>query len=307
MENNQIIGLMTQSDVDDTSQKNKGLIGSDISILDVNEKSFTGYLGDALNDSNINSVIDEIPPHLIILVGFPKHGKSTFVSSLYHVVLTEGKIGENKFIDSDTILGFERRVFVRRYEQNFKKRLNRTSLLENYFLTLDFIDKNSNRKKLVISDRSGEAYKQYCDNVDEMREDQAIGHANHIVFFLDASKLLNVNTITDCNLIKQLIGRFKNAKIINPSVTFDLIFNKIDTIQGKEDRYKKNKREIIEAIKTEGDIKINREFEINSDKTEDNSDLRDVFSYFVDSCNSVSVKKDESVANQLDWVKCKLM
>ena len=70
----------------------------------------SNYYADALNDNNVNEIIGDEIPHVIILIGFPEYGKSTFVASLYHKILTDGKIGKYKFIDSDTLVGFERRA-----------------------------------------------------------------------------------------------------------------------------------------------------------------------------------------------------
>lgn len=306
-DNKSMIGIMTQSDTVEENGEVKVLTGTNSGSLKTGDQSIVGYLGDALNDENINNIIDEVSPHLIVLVGFPKYGKSTFVSSLYHVLLTEGKIGKNKFVDSDTIVGFERRTFVRRYEKNYKKRLNRTTLLENYFLTLDFVDQNENQKKLIISDRSGEAYERYCGNVAEMREDQAIKYANHIVFFLDASKLLVSNILTEHNLIRQLINRFNSEGVLKTNIMIDIIFNKIDTVREgqKRERYERNKSTIVSTIETDGNIKINKIFEINSSITEDNPDLRNLFTYLVDSHNSFCTNEEEKF-EQLDWVKDKL-
>lgn len=306
-ENKSMIGIMTQSNPKEVKDEAKASTGTN-NGLKAGAQSTIGYLGDALNDENINDVIDEVKPHLIILVGFPKYGKSTFVSSLYHILLTEGGIGENKFVDSDTILGFERRIFVRRYEKKFKKRSNRTALLENYFLTLDFVDKNNGQKKLIISDRSGEAYERYCGNAVEMRDDRAIKYANHIVFFLDASKLLVSNILTEHNLIKQLINRFNCEGVLNSNTTIDVIFNKIDIVGDgkKRERYETNKRAVINTIETDGGVEINIFFEINSSITEDNPELRNLFAYFVDSCNSFCTDGNEEEINQLDWAKDKL-
>lgn len=305
-ENKSMIGIMTQSSTDETKEEAK--VSTDAnSELKTSAQLAIGYLGDALNDENINDVIDDVKPHLIILVGFPNYGKSTFVSSLYHILLTEGKIGENKFVDSDTILGFERRIFVRRYEKKFNKRFNRTALLENYFLTLDFVDNNKEQKKLIISDRSGEAYERYCSNASEMREDRAIKYANHIVFFLDASKLITPNILTEQNLIKQLIIRFNSEGVLNQNTIIDVIFNKIDIVKkhNKKEKYEINKHSITNIIKTEGNLNINKIFEINSNTTEDNPNLRNMFAYFVNSCNSYSMDRNEEEINQLDWTKSK--
>ena len=96
------------------------------------------YYGDALNDSNINDIVGESQPHVVVLVGFPKYGKSTFVASFYHAVMTTGQIGKYKFVDSDTLVGFERRAYIRQAELRIKKRLDRTPMYADYFLSLLF-------------------------------------------------------------------------------------------------------------------------------------------------------------------------
>lgn len=84
------------------------------------------YYGDALNDTNINELVGDEIPHVVILVGFPKYGKSTFVASLYHKVLTTGCVGDYIFVDSDTLAGFERRAQVRDIELKINDRIDRT-------------------------------------------------------------------------------------------------------------------------------------------------------------------------------------
>lgn len=46
---------------------------------------------DAMNDGNINMVLNNVKPELIVLLGFSDYGKSTFVGSLYHYLLKNGK------------------------------------------------------------------------------------------------------------------------------------------------------------------------------------------------------------------------
>ena len=87
------------------------------------EKQNVSYYGDAMNDNNVNDLVDDTIPHVVILVGFPKYGKSTFVSSFYHAVMKNGQIGNYQFVDSETIFGFEQRAHIRKVETMTKKRL----------------------------------------------------------------------------------------------------------------------------------------------------------------------------------------
>lgn len=300
--NDGILGLVTKPESGITPSVTKGSQESTSERNSTTARIISDtYLGDALNDDNINNVINKAQPHLAVLVGFPEYGKSTFVSSLYHVLLTEGRIGDYKFVNSDTILGFERRTFVRRYENDSKRRLNRTALLENYFLTIDFLDNNNQLRQLVVSDRSGEAYKEYCDRADSLRQDKAIKHTNHLIFFLDATKIDVLNIVSLRSNIKQLVKRFNAESVIREGLVIDVIFNKIDKVKYDGENYRSNKNEIITVIESESQLKINKCFEINSDKTFDNDDLKKVFIYLVESCDFSLRKQDSDIS--LDWVK----
>lgn len=83
-----------------------------------------------------NDVLGDCDTHLITLVGFSEVGKSTFVASLYHKVMSTGEIDGYKFIDSDTYIGFERRAYIRNEDLKTSKRNSRTTTLEGQFLTL---------------------------------------------------------------------------------------------------------------------------------------------------------------------------
>ena len=52
---------------------------------------------DALNDSNINMVLNNVKPELIVLLGFANYGKSTFVGSLFTYLFTRGIVDSNAF------------------------------------------------------------------------------------------------------------------------------------------------------------------------------------------------------------------
>ena len=97
--------------------------GKKISEYSGQSKKNGTFYGDALNDSNINNIVGESQPHVVVLVGFPKYGKSTFVASFYHAVMTTGQIGKYKFVDSDTLVGFERRAKKKTVPQSSVSRL----------------------------------------------------------------------------------------------------------------------------------------------------------------------------------------
>ena len=89
MRENKIVG-----EIIDSSTANPDATGKSIADYKEDKTSERHYYGDALNDDNVNDIIDDVVPHVVVIIGFPKYGKSTFVASLYHAVLTIGKIGK---------------------------------------------------------------------------------------------------------------------------------------------------------------------------------------------------------------------
>ena len=80
-----------------------------------NDTSNMGYfIGEALeNDEKINCIMATTKPEITILVGFVGYGKTSFIASCYHLLLTEGKVGDYVFYDSDTLTGLEFEEFVK--------------------------------------------------------------------------------------------------------------------------------------------------------------------------------------------------
>ena len=79
------------------------------------------FIGEALNDDEkLNLLMTDTKPYITILVGFEGYGKTSFVATCYHIMLTDGGNGEYKFCDSDTLVSLERRSFLRRFNAAWK-------------------------------------------------------------------------------------------------------------------------------------------------------------------------------------------
>ena len=188
------------------------------------------YYGDALNDTNINEVVGDEIPHVVILVGFPKYGKSTFVASLYHKVLTTGCVGDYMFVDSDTLAGFERRAQVRDIELKIKDRIDRTPVYADYFLSMLFVHSLTKKRiKLVLSDRSGENYLRYAKSETDINQDLVLKNAVHIIFFLDASKIASDKMFDLQDDLSDLILRMNKYGAFDGEKFVDIVYNKADT------------------------------------------------------------------------------
>ena len=246
------------------------------------------YYCDALTDEKINDVLGDCDTHLITLVGFSEVGKSTFVASLYHKVMSTGEIDGYKFIDSDTYIGFERRAYIRNEDLKTSKRNSRTTTLEGKFLTLT-LTKNEKIKKLIISDRAGEMYKNnYTSNLSQVKQDKGLINSHHIIFFIDSSSVNNEDDYNDfCDDFQLLLSRMASAGVLNIPKVYDIIYNKIDLIQTDEvkELFSKQSLDFENRMKNDYGINISNRFEIISNDMKDQG-LKDVFKYIVNTLNS---------------------
>ena len=262
------------------------------------------YHGDALNDTNINEVVGDEIPHVVILVGFPKYGKSTFVASLYHKVLTTGCVGDYMFVDSDTLAGFERRAQVRDIELKIKDRIDRTPVYADYFLSMLFVHSLTKKRiKLVLSDRSGENYLRYAKSETDINQDLVLKNAVHIIFFLDASKIASDKMFDLQDDLSDLILRMNKYGAFDGEKFVDIVYNKADTLQNEETKelFRSNAENIENIISKK--TQINKKFEISSLNAE-NEGLNNFFKYLLSGSTDESCI-DEALLQQINWVKNK--
>lgn len=279
--------------------------GKKISEYSGQSKKNGFFYGDALNDSNINNIVGESQPHVVVLVGFPKYGKSTFVASFYHAVMTTGQIGKYKFVDSDTLVGFERRAYIRNAELKIKTRLDRTLMYDDFFLSFLFDNKETgNKVKLILSDRSGEDYREYGKFEAAIIKDKSLKHARHIIFFLDAEATASDRYLDMQNDLGMLLPRMKKYGAFEGKKCVDVVFNKIDLVTDEmENDYETNRDEIVNKIKVV--TSINKVEALQSLHVPMNDDCIKFFEYLLDSCEQPDVLSDEEKEKQ-DWVNKKL-
>lgn len=263
------------------------------------------YYGDALNDSNINNIVGDSQPHVVVLVGFPKYGKSTFVASFYHAVMTTGQIGKYKFVDSDTLVGFERRAYIRNAELKIKTRLDRTLMYDDFFLSLLFENQlTGNKVKLILSDRSGEDYREYGKFEAAISKDKALNYARHIIFFLDAEAVADDRYLDMQNDLSMLLPRMKKYGAFGGKKCVDVVFNKIDLVtENMENNYTTNRDEIVSKISAV--TSVNRVDALQSLYVPMNDDCTKFFEYLLDSCEQPEALSEEEKEKQ-DWVNRKL-
>lgn len=266
------------------------------------------FIGEALgDDEKINSLMSSTKPEIIVLVGFVGYGKTSFVASCYHILLTEGRIGEYTFYDSDTLTGFERRIYLRRLSSiydDITPMTKRTIRGEPHLLTFRFSHPGKEDKVMVISDHSGEDYDKYRDNKSNLEKDILLKNADRIFFFVDCEKLVNNQRLAIQNYYSQLIQNMHEMESFKNGVLIQFLFNKIDLVTAdKENKFHEEKRKFLEKMASVLQLPIGESIEVISNQVEDKSVeglLLDIIE------NTRSSNQGEGDFLELDWVKTML-
>lgn len=270
------------------------------------------YYCDAMNDGNINMVLNNVKPELIVLIGFSSYGKSTFVGSLYYYLLTKGDVGGYELYDSDTFSGFERRLYLRniKNDETAKSKTLRTEEEDEYLLTLTFYNPSLKEKKqLIISDRAGETYKKYVDIKDHIKKDESLPRAQRVLIMMDSTQLQTGWDVQE-GRFRQLFAGLKECGKMPKEASFSLLFNKIDLVRGNAElksAYESEKDTVVNFFRTElelGEEKLDVR-EIDSKHIHNNTEFETLVSDLIKK-DDTSKAEEQRLKKSLDWVGEKL-
>ena len=265
------------------------------------------FIGEALeNDERINCLMSTTRPEITVLVGFVGYGKTSFVASCYHKLLTEGKVGDYTFYDSDTLTGFERRVYLRRISPQYDEitpTTKRTIRGEPHLLTFRFSHPVQGNKVVVISDHSGEDYDEYRNNKANLEKDVLLKNADRILFFVDCGMMVNNGRLKVQNQYSQLIQNMREMSSFKAGVKIQFLFNKVDLTKGKEDKYKDEKQRFLNKMEEMLPMPVGESEEVISNRV----DSETVESLLLDIIgNTKEENREEYGFSELDWVKSML-
>lgn len=287
--------------VDNIINKMAGGIGT--VYQDANENSKNEgqmFFCDATSQDCLNDFVDKEKPKLVALVGFADYGKSTFIGSLYQMLIERHEYNGYSLVDSETYTGFERRVFLRRVNSEDTSDTKRNVLGESDILHFKLQSVKGVNHEILISDKAGETYSKYISSEEEIKKDIVIAKADLLVFFIDAEK--DSQSLAEHNLIAEkyesLLGRLKAQKKLVSGIPYVLVFTKVDKVVSGDRRKKlAERRKKMCTLFIDG-IGVSPEYvyEVNS-KSQDDEQLNQVFAWIM---SEKTIK--ENVMN-LDWAK----
>ena len=258
---------------------------------------------DAKSQQELNEFVDSEKPKLVALVGFAGVGKSTFIGALYQLLIEKFNYKGYAFVDSETYVGFERRVFLRRVNGENISDTKRNILKENDILHLNLRSVKGDLHQVLISDKAGETYARYSSSDEEIGRDIVLENADLVVMFVDAEA--DSKSLAEHNMIveryESMLTRLKTQKKLNDATNYVIVFSKADKVTTDERKKKLADRKTLlcnkftEVLGTEP-IEV---YEVNSKSLGDEA-LNNVFDRII------SPKPQVKGLKEIDWVKSEI-
>lgn len=224
---------------------------AEITHADVpNEVCF--HSGEKLNPGEASRVLTAMPAQVIVCAGTQDAGKTTFLARIGELFRTAA-FTKYKFAKSLTLMGFERATWHATITcAGAKADTRRTSRSENdHFLHLQVNSSGHPRTSatLLISDLSGESYRDAIASKSFCSEQQALVRADTICLFLDSGTLIDKRQkFTEHDNATQFLRRVLEvvSPLRLPSVC--IIFSRWDKLSGSADLQKHEEYcELIQA------------------------------------------------------------
>lgn len=201
------------------------------------------FIFDAKREDDANELIKDLRPEFVVMIGLEEYGKTTFLGSLYHQLRSNGKIDRQLLVDSDTLAGFENKVFLRAMNKDGKSDVPRTTERDAFILSLELEDELSGeRRLLVISDRAGETYFQYLSSDTLVEKDKTLSRADRILLFVDSERMVGAQYVSMQDDYRSLLKRLKKANKLPETASVYIVFNKYDKIIASQKRIFENRK-----------------------------------------------------------------
>lgn len=286
----------------------EGLSKSNQQEIDNQEIAEGSYRYDALHNTNVNDLSQESRPTLITLFGISECGKTTFVGSLFAILRRRPDLIKKTFIDSDTLTGFERRVHQRFLSEDGISIIKKTTRKVGSILNVVTGDEQGyNQEMFLISDLSGEVYKDAISDISIVQKQIAVKYAEKLVIFVDAEQLLSSKTY---NLYKgnfqSLLARFKENDMMPNEAEVYVALNKIDLVEaGANDASKSETGEIDDTLKKDFLNVFDRRKKAIIEIVKNNTHILDENIFEINSLGIRSSSEDENLIKLFSKLLCR--
>ena len=211
----------------------------------------TFYSGERMNADEALGITRSSLARVIILAGPPRSGKTTILTSIYHLFQRDGSIGEYRFAGSKTLIGLERVSHTARIRSGRTdpetERTKSSDRIE--FLHLCVTNKSSHdRVHLLLSNVPGETFERARKHSDEAQRLKALRRTDQLNILLDGEKIINPKKRhTVLTKARTLIGRLVEERILGNKSDVNILFTKWDLIELNDD--KKEAKKFVETAK----------------------------------------------------------
>lgn len=196
------------------------------------------HTGNALTSSEARRLTAELSTTVVVLAGMVSSGKTTVLAELYEKY-RRGKFAKHIFAGSQTILGFERICHYARAASggDVEKTVRTVGDLENNLLHLDLVSTSTrDRKRLLVSDLSGEHFEGATESTDRLRKIPYLARANNLVLFVDCVKLASSeHRHVLVHQILVLLRGCREEKVLRPDCRITVVFSRHDLVNGIDD------------------------------------------------------------------------
>lgn len=260
----------------------------------------SAFIYEAFTEESVSETDFDEQPELITLLGLGDYGKSTFVGSFYHLLRKSESLAGYTLIDSDTISGFERRLYLRTLNSEGKSDVKRTIRKKGSLLNLILVDQKKTKRHIILSDSAGETYRE-CLSKDSLVEEQvAVKAADRLLIFVNSDEF-NVVTKPWKDDLSTLMKRFSSKNMLPEDAVVYLVLNKYDKTSDianeKMEAYIKDVKSIVRTYLNIDDSNI---YKVNSKGIVSDNPDKGLMKLITDILKPVS--ENRGSYKKIDWI-----
>jgi hypothetical protein len=191
-------------------------------------------LGEALTLGESLHITRARRVQLVVIAGAVGAGKTTLMAALFHL-FQKGSFAGYLFAGSETLLGFDRRCYLARTASGRStpntERTHPGEERQLLHLRVRRHDLQAPARDVLLSDLSGEDYREAKDSVEECKRLPLLKRADHFVLLIDASQLAQLDSRQRArNEATALLGTCLDAGQLGKFTFVDVLLSKWDLV-----------------------------------------------------------------------------